>query len=155
MIFNVVLMDVVGQLSSCVHRLLVRNFSCVWIMCLTNTMQVCKCLPTDFVSLVVVCPHTRSHFIDEWQLLQCVMSSMEVNVKICSFIMLSRSFFRSSAVLHCLIILRRKRVLYNFSFSIRVHPQVNVNDSVEGLGYITESAAVEGLGCATESGVGI
>ena len=55
-IIDIVLVDVVEPLSSCVHMLLVRNISCVWNMCLTNTMQVCKCSPTDFVSLVVICP---------------------------------------------------------------------------------------------------
>ena len=54
-IVNVVLRDVVEPLSSCIHMLLVRDLSCVWIMCLTNTMQVSKCSPTNFVSLVVAC----------------------------------------------------------------------------------------------------
>ena len=52
---NVVLRDVVKPLSSYIRMLLVINLSCVWIMCLTNTMQVGKCSPADFVSLVVAC----------------------------------------------------------------------------------------------------
>ena len=40
------------------------------------------CLPTYFVTLVIVCPKRSLLFLDVWWLLQCVVSSTQVNAMI-------------------------------------------------------------------------
>ena len=108
-IINIVLMDVVEPLYSCVHILLVRNI-CVWNMCLTNTMQVCKCSPTDFVPLVVVCPPHSLPFL-RWMAASATCDV--INGGKCHDLTLDNVVQvilhkLSTAVPHCLIILRWK-----------------------------------------------